>query len=116
MIVIKLGGSAGIDTERFLADLAQIDRRYILVHGANAELDALMHRMGVQPRLVTSSSGQVSRYTDATTIDLFLMTFAGSVNKRNVETMQRHGARAVELTAMVGCIALGRRTPRIRAL
>ncbi|MGI8825798.1 MAG: [LysW]-aminoadipate kinase [Chloroflexota bacterium] len=113
-LVIKLGGSAGIDRDRFLSTLADLDQPYVLVHGANVELDSLMRRVGIEPRLVTSSSGQVSRYTDEATMDLFLMTYCGKVNKRIVETLRRHGANAVGLSAMDGGIALGRRKSRIR--
>jgi acetylglutamate/LysW-gamma-L-alpha-aminoadipate kinase len=116
MIVIKLGGSAGIDVERFLADLARFDRPYVLVHGANVELDSLMRRLGVEPRLVTSSTGQVSRYTDQTTMDLFLMTYCGKVNKRIVETLQRHGVNAIGLAGLDGRLVRGRRKPRIRVV
>jgi acetylglutamate/LysW-gamma-L-alpha-aminoadipate kinase len=115
-IVIKLGGSSGIDVDRFLADLAQLDRPYVLVHGANVELDALMRSLGVEPRIVTSSTGQVSRYTDAGTMDLFLMTYCGKVNKRIVECLQRNGVNAVGLSAMDGRIATGRRKSRIRVV
>jgi [amino group carrier protein]-L-2-aminoadipate 6-kinase len=114
MIVIKLGGSAGIDVERFLADLARLDRPYVLIHGANVELDQLMGKLGVEPRLVTSSGGQVSRFTDRETMDLFLMAYCGKVNKRIVETLQRHGVNAVGLAGLDGRLALGRRKPRIR--
>ena len=116
MLVIKLGGSAGIDVKRFLADLAHLDRPYILVHGANVELDTLMRRLGVEPRLVTSSNGQVSRYTDAETMDLFLMAYCGKVNKRIVEALQRHGVNAVGLAGLDGRLVRGRRKPRIRVV
>lgn len=112
--VIKLGGSAGIDTDRFLADLARLEGPYVVVHGANVELDALTRRLGLTPRLVTSSTGQVSRFTDAETMDLFLMTYCGKVNKRIVERLQSLGVNAVGLSAMDGRIAAGRRKPRIR--
>jgi acetylglutamate/LysW-gamma-L-alpha-aminoadipate kinase len=116
VIVIKLGGSKGIDLERFLTDLAGLEMPYVLVHGANVELDALMREMGVEPRLVTSSTGQVSRFTDQRTMDLFLMAYCGKVNKRIVETLQRLGVNAVGLSAMDGAIARGRRKPRIRVV
>lgn len=115
-IVIKLGGSAGIDVDGFLAGLAELEQPYVLVHGANVELDALMHSLGVEPRIVTSSTGQVSRYTDAPAMDLFLMTYCGKVNKRIVEGLQRHGVNAVGLSAMDGRIATGRRKARIRVV
>ena len=116
MIVIKLGGSAGIDVDRFLADLARLERPYVLVHGANVELDSLMRRLGTEPRLVTSSTGQVSRYTDQETMDLFLMAYCGKVNKRIVETLQRYGVNAVGLAGIDGHLARGRRKPRIRVV
>jgi acetylglutamate/LysW-gamma-L-alpha-aminoadipate kinase len=116
LVVIKLGGSDGIDVERFLADLARLDRPYVLVHGANVELDALTRRLGVEPRLVTSSAGQVSRYTDQETMDLFLMVYCGKVNKRIVEALQAHGVNAIGLSGLDGGIARGRRKPRIRVV
>jgi acetylglutamate/LysW-gamma-L-alpha-aminoadipate kinase len=116
MIVIKLGGSAGIDVDRFVQSVARLDEPYILVHGANVELDALMRSLGVEPRLVTSSTGQVSRYTDQETMDLFLMAYCGKVNKRIVESLQRLGVNAVGLAGLDGGIARGRRKPRIRVV
>jgi [amino group carrier protein]-L-2-aminoadipate 6-kinase len=115
-LVIKLGGSAGIDVDRFLRDLSTLDRPYVLVHGANVELDALMRRLGVEPRLVTSSTGQVSRFTDKDTMDLFLMAYCGKVNKRIVETLRRNGVNAIGLCGLDGGIAVGRRKSRIRAV
>jgi acetylglutamate/LysW-gamma-L-alpha-aminoadipate kinase len=115
-LVIKLGGSAGIDVERFLDDLARLEKPHVLVHGANVELDALMRRLGVEPRLVTSSSGQVSRFTDQATMDLFLMAYCGRANKRIVEGLQRRGVNAVGLAGMDGGIIRGRRKARIRVV
>ncbi|HEY8687179.1 MAG TPA: [LysW]-aminoadipate kinase, partial [Chloroflexota bacterium] len=114
--MIKLGGSAGIDTCRFLEDLARLQRPYVLVHGANVELDNLMRGLGIQPRLVTSSDGQVSRYTDSEAMDLFLMAYCGKANKRIVESLQRLGVNAVGLSGMDGRIAVGRRKARIRVV
>jgi acetylglutamate/LysW-gamma-L-alpha-aminoadipate kinase len=116
LVVIKLGGSAGIDVDRFLADLTRLDRPYVLVHGANVELDAFTRRLGIEPRLVTSSTGQVSRYTDQETMDLFLMVYCGKVNKRIVETLQARGVNAVGLSGLDGGVARGRRKPRIRVV
>jgi acetylglutamate/LysW-gamma-L-alpha-aminoadipate kinase len=86
----------------------------VLVHGANYELDQFMRRVGVEPRLVTSSTGQVSRFTDAETMDLFLAIYAGKVNKRLVEKLQTQGVNAVGLSGLDGGIARGRRKESIR--
>jgi acetylglutamate/LysW-gamma-L-alpha-aminoadipate kinase len=117
MLVIKLGGSRGIDTEAFVADLAAVVRggeQVVFVHGGNKELDDLCERLGIPVRQVTSASGQVSRFTDAETMDAFLMAYAGRINKRLVERLHALGVNAVGLTAMDGKIASGRRKAAIR--
>lgn len=116
MLVVKLGGSLGIDTEAFLDDLATIHEPFVFVHGANAELDALSRELGVEPLMVTSDDGQVSRFTDAATMDLFLMVYAGRVNKRMVEGLARRGRVAVGLTGLDGATCLGRRKSTIRVV
>jgi acetylglutamate/LysW-gamma-L-alpha-aminoadipate kinase len=119
MLVIKLGGSRGIDTEAFVADLAAVVRggeQVVFVHGGNKELDDLCERLGVPVRQVTSATGQVSRFTDAETMDAFLMAYAGRINKRLVEKLQALGVNAVGLTAMDGRIASGRRKAAIRII
>lgn len=119
MLVIKLGGSRGIDTEAFISDLAAVVRggeRVVFVHGGNKELDDLCERLGIPVRQVTSATGQVSRFTDAETMDAFLMAYAGRINKRLVEKLQALGVNAVGLTAMDGHIASGRRKSAIRIL
>ena len=119
MLVIKLGGSRGIDSEAFVADLAAVVRggeRVVFVHGGNKELDDLCERLGIPVRQVTSATGQVSRFTDAETMDAFLMAYAGRINKRLVEKLQALNVNAVGLTAMDGRIASGRRKSAIRII
>ncbi|MCA1667551.1 MAG: [LysW]-aminoadipate kinase [Thermomicrobia bacterium] len=119
MLVIKLGGSRGIDTEAFISDLAAVVRggeQVVFVHGGNKELDDLCERLGIPVRQVTSATGQVSRFTDAETMDAFLMAYAGRINKRLVEKLQALGVNAVGLTAMDGHIASGRRKSAIRII
>jgi len=116
MLVIKLGGSAGIEPAATLDDLAGLwpGERIVFVHGANAALDAFQRQVGHEPRLVTSSTGQVSRFTDPETMDDFLAIYAGRVNKRLVEGLQMRGVNAVGLTALDGGIARGPRKDTIR--
>src|SRR6202045_5439426 len=113
MLGIKIGGSLQ-DPEPLLADVATCREPLVLVHGANKELNELSTRLGHPPRMVTSERGEVSRFTDATTMDHFLMAYAGKQNKRIVERLRPLGANAAGLTAMDGGIAIGRRKPDIR--
>jgi len=116
MLVIKLGGSAGINTDYTLDDLAALwpGERVVFVHGANAALDAFMKEHGREPRLVTSSTGQISRFTDRETMDDMLAIYAGRVNKRIVEGLQARGANAVGLSGIDGGIARGTRKDALR--
>ena len=113
MLVIKIGGSL-TDLDPLLQDVAACKEPLVMVHGANKELNDLSERLGHPPRMVTSERGEVSRFTDATTMDHFLMAYAGKQNKRIVERLRALGANAVGLTAMDGGIAIGRRKPDLR--
>lgn len=118
MLVVKLGGSAGIDPAHTLDDLAELSRqeKIVFVHGANAVLDEWTRRLGREPRLVQSSTGQVSRFTDRETMDLMLAVYAGLVNKRLVEGLQARGVNAVGLAGLDGRIARGPRKDTLRAI
>ncbi|HET9847322.1 MAG TPA: [LysW]-aminoadipate kinase [Candidatus Dormibacteraeota bacterium] len=113
MLVIKIGGSLP-NLDPLLQDIAAGKEPLVLVHGANKELNDLSSKLGHPPRMVTSERGEISRFTDATTMDHFLMAYAGKQNKRIVERLRAFGASAVGLTAMDGGIAIGRRKPDIR--
>src|SRR5438309_6731577 len=113
MLVVKIGGSL-TNLDPLLQDVAACKEQLVLVHGANKELNELSTRLGHPPRMVTSERGEVSRFTDATTMDHFLMAYAGKQNKRIVERLRALGASAVGLTAMDGGIAIGRRRPDLR--
>lgn len=118
MLVVKLGGSAGIDPSLTLDDLSVLVKteRVVFIHGANARMDEFELKLGREPRLVQSSSGQVSRFTDAETMDTMLAVYAGMVNKRLVEGLQLRGVNAVGLSALDGQIARGRRKDALRVV
>jgi len=100
VIVVKVGGSSGIDREAVAADVAAVSQggdRVVLVHGASAETDRLSELLGHPPRTVASPSGQQSRRTDRRTLEIFAMAALGIETFSYVELLQRHGARAVGL-------------------
>ena len=116
MLVVKVGGSLGIDYDsvcRNLASLIQSGRRAILVHGGSAETNALSERLGKPPRMVTSVSGYESRYTDRETLTIFEMVYCGKMNKGIVERFQKLGVNAVGLSGLDGRIWQGRRKSTI---
>jgi acetylglutamate/LysW-gamma-L-alpha-aminoadipate kinase len=118
MIVVKVGGGAGIDVDAVLADVAQLWKngtRLVLVHGASDETNQLSERLGIPPRFVTSESGHVSRFTDEATLDAFAMA-SGKLNLRIVEKLQRLGANAVGLTGVDGRLLEGQRKDSVRTV
>jgi acetylglutamate/LysW-gamma-L-alpha-aminoadipate kinase len=117
MLVIKIGGGAAIGEGgyvNFAEDLASIDEPFVIIHGGNAEFSELSRQLGMPPRMITSSSGRVTRYTDAATMDAMLMAYCGKVNKRLVATLRAAGVNAVGLSAIDGGIGVGRRKPVLR--
>ncbi len=119
MLVVKIGGGAAIGSDafaNFAADVAGLSEPLVIVHGGNAAFSALSERLGMPPRMVTSTSGRVSRYVDADTMDAMLMAYCGKVNKRLVAAFRDAGVNAVGLSAIDGGIAVGRRKPVIRGI
>jgi [amino group carrier protein]-L-2-aminoadipate/L-glutamate 6-kinase len=116
MIVIKVGGSLGINYDAVCADLAALIRKgekAILIHGGSAETNRISERLGKPPRMVTSVSGYESRYTDRETLEIFEMVYCGKMNKGIVERLQRMGVNAVGLSGIDGRIWQGTRKASI---
>lgn len=119
MLVVKVGGGRGIDYEAVCRDFAERVRDGepgVLVHGGSHETNVLSEKLGKPPRFVTSVSGVQSRYTDRETLEIFTMVYAGRVNKRIVELLQRLGVNAVGLSGIDGRLLEGTRKPAIKVI
>jgi acetylglutamate/LysW-gamma-L-alpha-aminoadipate kinase len=117
MIVVKAGGSKGLDAEAVCADVAaQVARsqQIVLVHGGSHETNVVSEKLGHPPRFVTSVSGHVSRYTDRETLEIFTMVTAGRINKLLVEHLQQLGINAVGLSGLDGRLLEGKRKSALR--
>ncbi|HUR63820.1 MAG TPA: [LysW]-aminoadipate kinase [Candidatus Thermoplasmatota archaeon] len=119
LLVVKLGGAAGIDPQPTLADLASLAREgvpWVLVHGGNAELDDVSRRLGHAPRFVTSPSGHSSRVTDSQTIALIQMVYRGRINGDLVLRLQALGVNAVGLSGVDGALLRAARKEAVRVV
>ena len=117
MVVVKVGGGVGIDYDALCADIAELwagGSRLVLLHGGSHETNLLAERLGHPPRFVTSPSGFTSRYTDRAMLEIFMMAYAGKVNKLIVERLQRLGVNAVGLAGLDGRVLEGQRKATIR--
>lgn len=104
-LVVKAGGSAGIDRSavaRDVAALAASGERIVLVHGASAETDALAASLGHTGRTIVSPSGQQSRRTDRRTLEIFAMAALGVETFSYVELVRRAGGAAIGLFGALG--------------
>ncbi|MEP7284191.1 MAG: [LysW]-aminoadipate kinase [Chloroflexota bacterium] len=119
MIVIKVGGGAGVDLNTVCADvgtLVQEGQQVVVVHGTSAAADTLAARLGVPARTLQSPSGYVSRYTDPETLDVYTMAAVGQVNKNIVTLLQSLGVNAVGLSGVDGRLMGARRKDAVRAI
>ena len=114
MYIVKIGGGETMNLAGIAAGLAELDTRYVVVHGANALRDTLAARLGIEKRILTSTSGYASVYSDADNIDVILMAYAGLRNKRLVELCQQHDINAIGLTGLDGRLVQGVRNKGIR--
>jgi acetylglutamate/LysW-gamma-L-alpha-aminoadipate kinase len=121
-LVIKIGGAAGVATERMLDELARYlatpgtDRRVVLVHGGSDLTNELARELGREVRTLTSPGGMTSRYTDHETLRIYAMAVAGQINTELVAQLQRRGINALGLAGVDGRLLLARRKAAIRAL
>ncbi len=119
MLVIKVGGSEGIDYDALCTDLAQLwqsGQKLVLVHGGSHETNQLAEALGYPPRFVTSPSGYTSRYTDRRTLEIFEMVYCGTANKGLVERLQRLQINALGLSGLDGRLLQGKRKAAIRII
>ena len=86
-VVVKLGGAA-IDKQSDLA-LAQdvlllrsVGVRCVLVHGGGPQVDAMLRRVGKEPKFVDGL-----RVTDAETLEIVRMVLVGKINRDLVATI-----------------------------
>ncbi len=114
MYLIKIGGGKEINLKGIISDLAAINEKFIIVHGANALRDEIAQKLNYQKKVVTSLSGYDSVLSNEETIDLMMMTYAGLKNKRIVELCQQHGINAVGLSGLDGKVIVGKRNSGIK--
>ncbi len=119
MIVVKIGGTTGVNIEAVIRDVAahvSAGQRMIVVHGGSGETNAISEQLGHPARFVTSPSGFTSRYTDRTTLEIFAMVTTGKINTLLVEQLQRQGVNALGLSGVDGRLMVARRKDAIRII
>ena len=80
--IFKIGGNI-VDNESrlhsFLKDFSSLNESKILIHGGGKEATSVSNKLGIPVKL---NNGR--RITDAATLDIITMVYAGKINKRIV--------------------------------
>ena len=100
LYIIKIGGHIIDDASRlqdFLAAFAAIGEYRILVHGGGKLASRLAADLGIPQQMVEGR-----RITDAETLRIITMVYAGLVNKNIVASLQRYHCNAIGLSGADG--------------
>ena len=119
VIVVKLGGTQGVDFSAICWDAAELSSRgkqFVFVHGGSAEANSLGKALGAPPKMITSPSGYTSRYTDRKTLEIFLMAVNGKVNSLLTEHLQKLGINAFGLSGLDGKLMQATRKDAIQSI
>jgi acetylglutamate kinase len=94
--IIKIGGNV-IDSEKdlelFLKDLSQLQTPYILVHGGGKLATQMAAQLNIPQQMVDGR-----RITNADTLKIATMVYAGYINKTIVAGLQKYGVNAIGLS------------------
>jgi len=89
--IVKIGGNI-VDNpealESFLSDFHRLEGRKLLVHGGGVMASKMAVRLGIETKMV-----QGRRITDAETLKLVTMVYAGWINKNMVALLQKIGCK-----------------------
>jgi acetylglutamate kinase len=111
LTLVKVGGAIVEDADSlsFLLDkFARIKGRKVLVHGGGRSATRIAERLGLPQQMVAGR-----RVTDAATLRVVTMVYAGLVNKNIVAQLQARGINALGLTgADMNVISSHRRPPK----
>lgn len=107
--IVKIGGNIIDDVEaleKFLKDFAAIQSPKILVHGGGKLATKLAKQMDVPVKLTNGR-----RITDADTLDIITMVYAGKINKNIVAKLQSYKCNSVGFSGADGNTIVSNKRP-----
>lgn len=107
--VIKIGGNI-IDNEvvldAFLKSFASLEEPKVLVHGGGKLASRLAEQMEIPVQMIDGR-----RITDAATLDVITMVYAGKISKNMVAKLQSYGCNAVGFSGADGNTIIAEKRP-----
>lgn len=95
LTIVKIGGKLINDEDKLnevLDVFSKIEGEKILVHGGGKDATIMAEKLGIETKMI-----QGRRITDAETIKLVTMVYAGDINKRIVAQLQKRDIDAIGL-------------------
>lgn len=114
LYVIKIGGNIiddPVQLESFLKDFAALEGYKILIHGGGKIATKLSKDLGIESELIEGR-----RVTDAESLKVVTMVYAGLINKNIVAGLQKIRCNAIGLTGADGNIILAKKRPLRKVL
>src|SRR6266516_1561416 len=93
LCVIKIGGNIIDDKQKlssFLQSFASVEVPKILVHGGGKLATQLANQLGIEQKMIDGR-----RITDAETLKIVTMVYAGYINKNIVARLQANHCNAI---------------------
>ena len=112
--VVKVGGQVAEDPvhlQALLKGFAAMEGPKVLVHGGGREATALAGKLGIPVQMVEGR-----RITDAATLEVVTMVYAGLVNKRLVAQLQALGVNAIGLCGADGALVRSHKRPPVNGI
>ena len=94
--VVKIGGNIVDNPEAlasFLIDFKNLEGKKVLVHGGGVMASKMAIDLGIKTTMIEGR-----RVTDAETLKLVTMVYAGWINKSIVALLQKNGCNAIGLS------------------
>lgn len=102
LLIIKIGGNVIDDEEelkKFIVKFSLLPQKKILIHGGGKRATKLAEKLNIPQQMVEGR-----RITDAETLKLVTMVYAGEINKTIVAQLQANDCNAVGLSGTDGNI------------
>ncbi len=105
--IVKIGGNIvdnPVKLDKFLADFAALEGDKILVHGGGKIATTISKALGIETVMIDGR-----RVTDAETLRVVTMVYAGVINKTIVSKLSAAGCRTVGLCGADGGLILSKK-------
>ncbi|MFK7937117.1 MAG: acetylglutamate kinase [Saprospiraceae bacterium] len=96
LTILKIGGNVienDAELRAVLQGFTQIEGHKILVHGGGRRATEMLPQLGIEPKMINGR-----RITDAATLEVVTMVYAGLINKKIVSLLQSFSNQAIGLS------------------